>query len=347
MATFLSLTNRILNELNEPELTASNFTSSRGIQTIAKNMVNKSVHDIYNSEVEWPFIHSDKTDSLTAGTQEYSFPSDARKVKMGTFILIPTNLITNGTFDSNINSWSTTSGSPSHSSGVMRLNSAGAEQSFSTVVNKQYVLRCRTFGGDITLNIGTGSGGTQIDTQTLSVDNLGDGQYHAIKFAATTTTTYVGFVNSASANYEVDNVEVSEDTPPRQLKFISYEEWYDKFSARDLDPTQKEQFGTPEYVYETFDDKYGLTPVPDRSTLSVRYEYYKTHTDLDAHGDTPDLPSRYDDVIVNRGKYYVHIVRANMPAAQLSEKDYKEGLSRMRVELINKRNYIFASGLHI
>ena len=100
-------------------------------------------------------------------------------------------------------------------------------------------------------------------------------------------------------------------------------------------------------MYETFDDKYGLTPVPDRSTLSVRYEYYKTHTDLDAHGDTPDLPSRYDDVIVNRGKYYVHIVRANMPAAQLSEKDYKEGLSRMRVELINKRNYIFASGLHI
>ena len=44
MATFLALTNRILNELNEPELTSGNFTSSRGIQTIAKNMVNKSVH---------------------------------------------------------------------------------------------------------------------------------------------------------------------------------------------------------------------------------------------------------------------------------------------------------------
>ena len=102
MATFLALTNRILNELNEPELTSGNFTSSRGIQTIAKNMVNKSVHDIYNSEIEWPFIHSDQTDSLTAGTQEYSFPSDHRKVKVGTFILVPSNLITNGTFDSNM-----------------------------------------------------------------------------------------------------------------------------------------------------------------------------------------------------------------------------------------------------
>ena len=347
MATFLSLTNRILNELNEPELTSSNFSSSRGIQTIAKNTVNKSVHDIYNSEVEWPFIHSDKTDSLTTGVQEYSFPSDARKVNMNTFVLIPSNLITNGTFDSNINSWSTTSGNPSHASGVLRLNSAGSEQSISTVVNKQYVLRCRTFGGDITLNIGTGSGGTQINTQTLSIDNLGDGQYHVVDFTSTTTTTYIGFVNSASANYDIDNIEVSEDYPPRRLKFLSYDEWYNKFSERDLNPTEINHFGIPEYVYETYDDKFGLTPIPDRSTLSVRYEYYKTHTDLSVHVDTPDLPSRYDDVIVNRGKYYCHIVRANMPAAQLSEKDYKEGLSRMRIELINKKNYFFPAGLNI
>ena len=146
MATFLQLTNRILNELNEPELTSSNFSSSRGIQTVAKNMVNKSIHDIYNSEVQWPFLHSDQTDGLTAGTQEYGFQSDARKANMNTFVLIPSNLITNGTFTSNITSWSTTSGSPANASERLRLNNAGAEQSISTIVNKEYVLRCRTFG---------------------------------------------------------------------------------------------------------------------------------------------------------------------------------------------------------
>jgi hypothetical protein len=98
MATFLVLTNRILNELNEAELTSSNFASSRGIQTVAKNMVNKSIHDIYNSEVQWPFIHSDQTDSLTAGTQEYGLPSDARQANMNTFVLLPSDLITNGNF---------------------------------------------------------------------------------------------------------------------------------------------------------------------------------------------------------------------------------------------------------
>ena len=142
-------------------------------------------------------------------------------------------------------------------------------------------------------------------------------------------------------------MEVSENISPRKLTFLSYNEWLDKFSDRDLNPTDTDQFGIPYYVYETFDDKYGLTPVPDRGTLSVRYEYYKTHTDLSAHGDSPDLPSRYDDVIVNRGKYYCHILRANIPAAQLSEKDYKEGLARMRIELINTKDYIYPAGMRL
>ena len=266
---------------------------------------------------------------------------------MNTFVLIPSDLVTNGTFTSNITGWSTTTGTPANASARLRLNNAGAEQSLSTVANKEYVLRCRTFGGDITLNIGTGSGGTQISTQTLSIDNLGDGQFHTVTFTASSTTTVIGFVNSASSNHDVDNVEVSENISPRKLIFLSYNEWLEKFSDRDLNPTDTDQFGIPHYVYETFDDKYGLTPIPDRGTLSVRYEYYKTHTDLSVHGDSPDLPSRYDDVIVNRGKYYCHILRANIPAAQLSEKDYKEGLARMRIELINTKDYIYPAGMRL
>ena len=347
MATFLQLTNRILNELNEAELTSSSFASSRGIQTVAKNMVNKSIHDVYNSEVQWPFIHSDQTDSLTAGTQEYSLPTDARQANMNTFVLLPSDLITNGNFTSNITNWSTTTGSPANASARLRLNNAGAEQSISTVVNKEYVLRVRTFTGDITLNIGTSSGGTQISTQTLSIDDTGDGQFHTVIFSATTTSTFIGFVNSASANHDVDNVSVSENLSPRKLTFLSYSEWLDKFSDRDLNATSIDHFGTPYYVYETFDEKYGLTPIPDSSFLSVRYEYYKIHTDLSSSTDSPDLPARYDDVVVNRGKYYCHILRANIPAAQLSEKDYKEGLARMRIELINTKDYMYPAGMRL
>ena len=67
MATYLTLTNRVLNELNEVELTSSNFGSSRGVQSMVKNVVNKSINDIYNSEVEWSIFYKAKEQVLTAG----------------------------------------------------------------------------------------------------------------------------------------------------------------------------------------------------------------------------------------------------------------------------------------
>ena len=45
--TYLTLTNSVLRELNETELTSSTFSSSRGIQTAVKDFINKGIHDIY------------------------------------------------------------------------------------------------------------------------------------------------------------------------------------------------------------------------------------------------------------------------------------------------------------
>ena len=39
--TYLTLTNSVLRELNETELTSSTFSSSRGIQTAIKDFINK------------------------------------------------------------------------------------------------------------------------------------------------------------------------------------------------------------------------------------------------------------------------------------------------------------------
>ena len=50
--TYLTLTNSVLRELNETELTSGTFSSSRGIQTAVKDFINKSIHDIYNETGE-------------------------------------------------------------------------------------------------------------------------------------------------------------------------------------------------------------------------------------------------------------------------------------------------------
>jgi hypothetical protein len=54
--TFLTLTNDVLRELNEIELTSSTFASAKGIQSFVKNSINKALNDIANEEPQLPFF---------------------------------------------------------------------------------------------------------------------------------------------------------------------------------------------------------------------------------------------------------------------------------------------------
>ena len=86
--SFLTHTNRVIARLNEVQLTSSDFASSRGIQTQCKNAVNEAVRYINQKEFQYPFNHSTKTQTLTAGTVKYSIPTDAKTVDYNTFRLV-------------------------------------------------------------------------------------------------------------------------------------------------------------------------------------------------------------------------------------------------------------------
>ena len=105
MATYVTLANRVLESLNEITLATNgtDFTSSRGIQSAVKTFINQSINDIYNSELQWSFLHSDGTQATTAGTAEYSLPSDYRHVDYDTFIVTPTQLVSTNEFSSDAN----------------------------------------------------------------------------------------------------------------------------------------------------------------------------------------------------------------------------------------------------
>ena len=68
--TYLVLSNRILRELNEVEMTSTTFSSSRGIQTAVKDFINKSIHHIYNEGAELPLLHTTTPQALTTGDGE-------------------------------------------------------------------------------------------------------------------------------------------------------------------------------------------------------------------------------------------------------------------------------------
>ena len=85
-----------------------------------------------------------------------------------------------------------------------------------------------------------------------------------------------------------------------------------------------------------------FSPIPDSDNLSIKYDYYITHTDLSASTDTSIIPARFESVIDARARYYSFMLRSDLQNAQFANKEYEDGVKRMRVELINRKNYVRA-----
>ena len=350
--TYLTLANNVLQELNEVELTSSTFSSSRGIQTAVKTFVNKAVNDLYTAEVEWPWLYTSTTQDVNSGQQEYTFPSAFRKADFDSFYLIPKELVTNGEFTSNINSWTTIAGSGSAAynsggNGRLRLNDFAAHQSISTVVNQEYKIQVRVLDSNSTgqalkVQVGTAAEGTQNLNTTLTVSDFGSGAILDATFTATAQTTFVTLNNTSTAtNLDVDFVRVSEsDIIPTKLQYISYDNYLQGIIHRDK-TNSSDHYAKPQSVYRTNDNLgFGISPIPDRDTYQVNYQYYKSHTELSSATDTLDLPDIYSDTIVNRAKYYAYKLRSDIPSANIANAEYEDGVKRIRIESLNRQDYM-------
>jgi len=357
--TYLTLVNNVLNELNEPELTSSTFSSSRGIQTSVKKFVLKSMHEIYSALSEIPDLYKSTYQVTNAGQRTYALPSSAspqsgdlayRKVDWDTFRLVPNELLTNGEFTSDISSWTTIAGAGSAAynsggNGRLRLNDYAAYQAFSTVKDTTYRIQVRAFdsastGQELKVQVGTSAENTTNLSTTLSVSDFGSGNVLDTTFTATVQTTYVTLNNPSTAtNMDVDYVRISEDIPVKKLTYITYDDWNTKYLERDL-TNSKSTLGVPDCVYPTQDKKFGLSPVPDKSNYEIQYEYWKVHTDLSAHGDTMDLDDRFKDLIITRSNYHAYKLRSDPQAAQMAFAEYERLIQVMRSEYINTKSYM-------
>ena len=89
--TFLTLTNDVLRELNEIELTSATFANAKGIQSFVKNSINKSLNDIATEEPQLPFFaaaasggtdpfYGNVTVATVAGTRWYTLKSGSSSI---------------------------------------------------------------------------------------------------------------------------------------------------------------------------------------------------------------------------------------------------------------------------
>ena len=346
--TYLTLANSVLRELNETELTSSTFSSSRGIQTAIKDFINKSIHDIYNEASEIPLLYSRTTQNLTTGDKEYDFPTDFRKIDRDSFTIGPRELVTNGEFTSNINSWTTGDGSPSYTSsgnGRLNLNSSAAYQSVETVVNKEYKLQVRVLSPNssstaLIVRVGTSAGGTQNLDTTIAVSDFGQGAILNTTFTATAKSSFI-YLEASSVQLDVDYVRCSRsDTTRQKVLYISYDDYLQNYKQID-DRNDSDVFGTPAKVYilPNF-TAFGVTPIPSSDEMTLSYNYYTTHTDLSAHGDNMSLPDRFSSLIIDRAKYYVYMLRSDPQHAQLADRDYQRKLRLLKTDYSTKADYM-------
>ena len=348
-SSYLVLVNRVLRDMNEVELTSSSFSSSRGIQTAVKDFVNRGITDILNSDLNWPFTRSEGSVNVIAGKNLYShasIDSNLKYIDYDNVFLAPKDYITNGTYEvsgsASITGWTTVSGSPAASSkfgNTLLLTNAEVTQEISDlIVGRSYSIITQTSGATLTLEIGTSSGGAETKSQALTISNANEVLITETTFTATAATHFVSFTEASGSAAFVKLVQLTEDILSRPLRYLTYEEYNLRFRERD-NSVGTDKFDEPEYVYTTYNNEIGITPIPKDSNRVLKFDYYVGHTDLSSASDTSIIPTRFESIINARAKYYTHMFRSDTQTAQFSLKEYEDGIKRMRVELINRLNY--------
>lgn len=223
--TYLDLTNQLLRRLNEVTIDEADFPSVRGVQAMAKDVINASIQLINLTEFEWPFNAGSGTQVLTVGQELYSFPLDYKVAKWDSFYI---------------------------------ENDTG---------------------------LGTQGG---------------------------------------------------------PLRFISLDE-YNMYRRTTDALSGTDGIEEPRYVFPAHGGGFGVTPSPNQA-YTLKYEYFKRQDPLSLYDDESNIPTNYDEAIIQGALYHFYMFRDNREQAADAEKMYKMWLGRMRTVLINNEDQV-RSGL--
>ena len=94
------------------------------------------------------------------------------------------------------------------------------------------------------------------------------------------------------------------------------------------------------FIYYQSYTAFGVSPRPNTNEYTLSYDYYTTHTDLSAHGDTMSLPDRFSPLIVDRAKYYTYMLRSDPQHAQLADRDFQRKLRLLKTDYATKADYM-------
>ena len=174
---------------------------------------------------------------------------------------------------------------------------------------------------------------------------------HQFPFLKTTTTqtltagtgTYDLPTDTASVDWETFYLQAlsSAGNTARSLPTIPFEEYVRVYKAIE------ENSGTgatssPDLVYQTSEEKFGVTPLPDAAYV-IEYVYYKFPADLSAFDDEMIIPDRFKYIIIDGAMVYMMRFRSNEQSAQIHQAKFQEGIKAMRRLLLDDPLFVRSS----
>ena len=166
---------------------------------------------------------------------------------------------------------------------------------------------------------------------------------HQFPFLKTTTTqtltagtgTYNFPTDLASADWDTFYLQKldSQNNSAKSISTITFDE-YVRFYKAIEENSGSEGRTVPNLVYQTSENKFGVTPLPNAAYV-VEYVYYKFPNDLVAFDDTMIIPDRFKYIIIDGGMTYMMRFRSNEQSAQIHQQKFSEGIKTMRRLLLD------------
>lgn len=150
------------------------------------------------------------------------------------------------------------------------------------------------------------------------------------------TGTYSFPADTSSVDWEsfyIKKLEAQGNSPSR-LPAISYTEYLENYRVSDDTNNSGSGISAPIRVYQTQEEKFGVTPVPNDAYV-VEFKYWTYPTDLSLFSDTCVIPARFNHVIIDGAMMYMMRFRSNDQSSQLHQNDFVEGIKMMRRVLVD------------
>lgn len=307
---YIDLVNALRDRFNEVHLSTVNFNTVVGFDQFCKDAINYAYHDIINAEMEWPFLHQTGLISTVPGVQTY-------EVTTGNTGIIKT--IDWDSFYINANPIKAVVAAETAtipSSGTLSISPAQIATWFSDLGVK-YTM--------------TGVALTPVDDdpQTGGQYTIKNGAYY-FNIADAGQGVTLSYTTSTPSTINVINAV--------PLVYMDYDLWRQTQLTNDYNASALSAFSIPQSVVkaQTLNDII-LSPVPDK-IYNINFEYWVDGDDYVNPTDTGLLPTRYNQIIIDGAQKYCYEFREDPQLAQMADARFKAGITRMRIELINRDN---------